>query len=67
MQKNEIPIWKKYALSVEESAAYFQIGENKLRSLIKDNQRADYLLWVGSRVLIKRVKFEKYVDQLKFI
>ena len=34
----EIPIWKKYTLSVEEAAVYFRIGENKLRSLINENK-----------------------------
>ena len=28
---------------------------------------ADYLLWNGNRVQIKRAKFEKYVDSLEAI
>lgn len=32
-----IPFWEKYTLSVEEAAAYFHIGENKLRNLINEN------------------------------
>lgn len=63
----EIPVWRKYVLSVEEAAAYFHIGENKLRSMIAENKNADYLLWIGTRVLIKRVKFEQYVDRLEAI
>ena len=63
----EIPIWKKYTLSVEEAAVYFHIGENKLRSLINENKSADYLLWNGSRALIKREKFERFVDELETI
>lgn len=63
----EIPIWKKYTLSVEEAAVYFRIGENKLRSLINENKSADYLLWNGSRALIKREKFERFVDELETI
>lgn len=43
----EIPIWRKYTLSVEEAAMYFRIGENKLRSLINEDKNADYLLWNG--------------------
>ena len=45
----EIPIWRKYTLSVEEAAMYFRIGENKLRSLINEDKNADYLLWNGNR------------------
>ena len=62
-----IPVWEKYTLSIEEAAAYFLIGEHKLRNLINENKNADYLLWNGNRVQIKRVKFEKYVDTLEAI
>ncbi len=64
---HEVPIWKKYTLSVEEAAVYFRIGENKLRSLINENKNADYLLWNGNRVQIKRAKFEQFVDKLEAI
>ena len=62
-----IPIWEKYTLSIEEAAAYFRIGEHKLRRIINENRNADYLLWNGNRVQIKRIKFEKYVDSLEAI
>lgn len=50
----EIPVWEKYTLSIEEAAAYFRIGENKLRQLIAENPNADYILWNGTRAQIKR-------------
>jgi len=62
-----IPLWKKYTLSIEEAAAYFRIGEHKLRRLINENKNADYLLWNGNRVQIKRAKFEKFIDTLDAI
>lgn len=58
-----IPIWEKYTLSVEEAAAYFRIGENKLRDIINNNRNADFILWNGNRPQIKRKKFESYVDR----
>lgn len=58
-----IPIWEKYTLSVEEAAAYFRIGENKLRDIINNNRNADFILWNGNRPQIKRKKFEAYVDR----
>lgn len=61
--KTEIPVWEKYTLSVEEAAAYFRIGENKLRNLISRNNIAKYLLWNGNRVQIKRNLFEKFIDE----
>lgn len=67
MDRNEIPYWKKYTLSIEEAAAYFRIGEGKLRKLVSENPNADYLLWNGNRVQIKRYKFESFVDRLEAI
>ena len=63
----EIPVWEKYTLSIEEAAAYFRIGENKLRQLISENPNADYILWNGTRAQIKRKKFEEIIDNLSAI
>ena len=60
----DIPIWEKYTLSVDEAAAYFRIGQNKLRQIIDKDKNADYLLWNGNRPQIKRIKFQQYVDCL---
>ena len=62
-----VPLWEKYTLTVDEAAAYFHIGEQKLRKLINEDKNADYLLWNGNRVQIKREKFEKFVDGLEAI
>ena len=64
---NAIPVWERYTLSVEEAAAYFRIGENKLRRIISENQNADFILWNGNRAQIKWKKFEKYIDGLTAI
>ena len=29
----DIPVWEKYTLTIEEASKYFRIGENKLRRL----------------------------------
>ncbi len=63
----EIPLWEKYTLSIEEAAIYFRIGENKLRNLVESNRNANYLLWNGNRVQIKRALFEKFIDELEAI
>lgn len=66
-QTNAVPLWERYTLSVEEAAAYFRIGENKLRRIISENQNADFILWNGNRAQIKRKKFERYIDNLTAI
>ena len=58
----EIPIWRKYTLSVQEAAKYFRIGDKKMRRLIDENPGANYILWNGTRPQIKRKLFEQYVD-----
>lgn len=63
----EMPVWEKYTLSIEEAAAYFRIGENKLRRIIAENPDADFVLWNGTRGQIKRRKFEEYIDKLNVI
>ena len=60
---NDIPIWRKYTLSVQEAAQYFRIGDKKLRRLIDEDPTADYILWNGSRPQIKRKVFERFVDE----
>lgn len=58
----QVPIWEKYTLTIEEAAAYFRIGEGKLRQIVGENRNADFLLWNGSRPQIKRKKFESVID-----
>ena len=44
----------KVMLTVEEACGVFGIGEHTLRNLIRSNPRANYLLHVGTKTLIKR-------------
>lgn len=60
---NQIPFWERYTLSIEEAVQYFRIGEHKLRQIINENKDADFVLWNGNRVQIKRKLFEKFIDQ----
>lgn len=59
----EIPVWRKYTLSIQEAAEYFRIGDKKLRKLIEEHPDAEFILWNGSRAQIKCRLFEKYVDE----
>lgn len=49
-------------LTVDEAAAYFNIGTKKLRELI-DNENCEFVLHVGNKRLIKRRLFEKFLEQ----
>lgn len=48
---------------IEEAAGYYHIGEGKLRMLIDQNPHEDFYVMNGNRALIKREKFERYLDQ----
>ena len=58
----EIPFWEKANLTLEEAAAYFSIGQQKLRDLT-DNEDCDFVLWIGAKRLIKKNKFLKYIEE----
>lgn len=57
----EIPIWEKSNLTLEEAAAYSGIGINKIRQL-SDREDCEFVLWVGLKRLIKRRKFDEYIE-----
>lgn len=58
----EVPIWGKANLTLEEAAAYSGIGINKLRELTNDED-CKFVLWVGSKRLIKRRLFDQFIEQ----
>ena len=62
MESLKVPVWKKYTLTIAEASEYFNIGEKKLRQLVQENSTSDFILNNGVKVLIKRMKFEEYID-----
>lgn len=60
--KKEVPICEKSNLTLEEAAAYFGVGVNKLRELTED-KNCKFVLWVGSKRLIKRRQLDDYLDK----
>ena len=63
--KPYVPVWEKYALTIYEAAEYFGIGEHRLRTLVRENRQADFVLWIGVKVEIKRKLFEKFLNEIK--
>lgn len=60
--KYEVPIWEKSNLTLEEAAAYSGIGINKLRE-ITNEERCTFVLWVGTKRLIKRRGLDSYLEK----
>lgn len=65
--QNDVPIWEKYTLTIEEASKYFRIGENKLRKFAEENLASGWVLMNGNRIQIKRKQFEKIIDSLDVI
>ena len=66
-EKKNIPIWKKYNLTILEACEYFNIGEKKLRAIISSDPTAIYILYNGNKVLIKRELFETALKTMNSI
>ena len=57
-----IPIPQKAALTIKEAAEYSNIGINKISSLLKA-PNCPFVLYVGSKKLVKRKEFENFLDK----
>jgi excisionase family DNA binding protein len=58
----EVPIWEKTNLTIEEASAYSGVGMNKLRELSNDDS-CSFVLWNGTKRLIKRKKLDEYLER----
>ena len=66
-EKIGIQVKDKFCLTIEEASCYFGIGEKKLRKLVHDNLDAGFVIQNGVKILIKRQRFEQFLDALSSI
>ena len=59
---NKVPIWQKTTLTLEEAANYTGIGINKLCDL-SNEEDCNFVLWNGSKRLLKREKLEAFLNR----
>lgn len=59
----EVPIWEKFALTINEAAQYFNLGEKKIRQLACDYRDYGFVIQNGIKILIKRKKFEDFLER----
>ena len=57
-----VPLCEKWLLSIEEAAAYFGVGQNRLAKLASQDG-CKFVVFVGNKKLIKRKKFEEFLDE----
>lgn len=60
--KGEVPIYHKLTLTFKEAAEYSNIGINKIESLLKQ-PNCPFVLYVGTRKLVKRREFEEFTRE----
>jgi len=63
MGRKDIPVWQKENLTLEEAAALFNIGVNKLRDMTS-SPNCDFVLFVGRKRLIKKSAFTEYLERI---
>lgn len=65
-RNKNIPIWEKLNLTIEEAAAYSNIGINKIREIVKEPS-CPFVLYIGKKQLVKRKLFEQYISRTREI
>ena len=55
-----VPIHLKMVLTIKEAAEYSNIGINKIDAMLRQ-PNCPFVLYVGTRKLVKRKEFEEYI------
>lgn len=58
----KVPIHLKMTLTAKEAAEYSNIGINKIDSLLR-SPNCPFVLFVGTKKLVKRKEFERFISQ----
>lgn len=58
----KVPIHLKITLTTKEAAEYSNIGINKIDSMLR-SPNCPFVLFVGTKKLVKRREFEEYISQ----
>ena len=59
----KLAFYEKYLLTVTEASVYFHIGDRKMYELVHDYEGAKWMVRNGSRMLIKKDMFARWLDQ----
>ena len=58
---NSVPIHLKVTLTIKEAAEYSNIGINKIDSMLR-SPNCPFVLFVGTKKLVKRKEFEQFIS-----
>ena len=65
--ETQVQIQNKFCLTIDEAVIYFNIVEKKLRKLVSDNLDSGFIIQNGVKFLIKRKRFEDFLNDLTAI
>jgi excisionase family DNA binding protein len=57
----EMPFWLKLNLTIQEAAAYSNIGINRIEEMLKQ-ANCPFVLYCGRKKLVKRKEFEQFIS-----
>lgn len=60
--QEKVPIHLKMVLTIKEAAEYSNIGISKIDAMLKQ-PNSPFVLYVGTRKLVKRKEFEEYISR----
>ena len=63
MTEHDVDISDKILLTVDEAVVLSGIGENTIRRLLRD-PKCTFVLKLGNRYMVKRRKFEEYLEEI---
>lgn len=61
-EPESVPIHLKTTLTIKEAAAYSNIGINRLDALLRA-PNCPFVLFVGTKKLVKRKEFEEFISK----
>ena len=61
LMKERVPIHLKMNLTIREAAEYSNIGINKIDSMLR-SPNCPFVLYVGTKKLVKRKEFEQFIS-----
>ncbi len=62
----KVPIYQKIALTIKEAAQYSNIGINKIDQMLR-TPNCPFVLFVGTKKLVKRKEFEEFIHDRMII
>ena len=62
--ETRVQVKDKFCLTIDEASEYFNIGEKELRQIVADNINSGFVIQNGVKLLIKRRRFEDYLEEM---